>query len=42
MQLHTLHHVHDGAAAINAAAAACVCVCVETHIHTCITQLGWM
>lgn len=30
MQLHTLHHVHSGAAAIN---AVCGCVFMHTHSH---------
>lgn len=34
MQLHTLHHIHDGAAAINAVfVCVCECVCMDTHSH---------
>lgn len=33
MQLHTLHHIHDGAAAINAVCVhQCVCVCMCGHM----------
>lgn len=31
MQLHTLHHIHGRAAAIN---AVYVCVIVRVHVHT--------
>lgn len=32
MQLHTLHHIHDGAAAIKAACAY-TCACADPPIH---------
>ncbi len=34
MQLHTLHHIHDGGAAIN---AVCACVCVCVCVYVCVS-----
>lgn len=38
MQLHTLHHIHGGAAAINAV-YVCVIVRVHTHIYSAMLDL---
>lgn len=40
MQLHTLHHIHGGAAAINAVyVCVIVRVCVHTHIYSAMLDL---